>query len=143
MSQDARIHYHGFISDSELRALQGDADALLSFYLPDDVCAQGRFPSKLLEYLAHLKPVLSTRAPGISPEYDSILRFFNPLQQTSFDDAIRDLMSLTPNEKHQDVAHTYDFLMQNKLWESQAQRLVAFVRQNVTELKEWPKGGAL
>jgi glycosyltransferase involved in cell wall biosynthesis len=131
ISLDPRITYYGFVSDSELSGLIQTADALVSSYLPDDKHAWGRFPSKLLEYLGHLKPVLSTKTPGISPDFDSVLNYFDPYSQASFDNVIDGLFNLNECLRHEMKLRTHEFLSKKKLWTIQAQRVVEFVNNAV------------
>ena len=65
---DLRITYGGRVSDSELIPALFSASLLINPKPVDKEYAQTSFPSKLLEYLAVGRPVLTTRVVSIPPE---------------------------------------------------------------------------
>jgi len=65
--RDPRVHVVGYVSRTELLELYGDARALL-IPLFDDVRSTARFPTKIGEYLASGRPVVTT-AVGEIPRY--------------------------------------------------------------------------
>ena len=55
------ILFHGRVSDQALQVAYANADLLVSLRIPDDYAMKFSFPSKLFEYMATGRPVLTTR----------------------------------------------------------------------------------
>lgn len=75
--KDFRIKYLGLVSDKMLLKLYQEADVFLN---PRPTNMQGNqfnFPSKLLDYLAWNKPIISTWNKSLSPFYKKILYIAN------------------------------------------------------------------
>lgn len=68
-SSDSRIKYFGFVSPGEVSRLQAMASCLMITRDPAEAYTRYSFPSKLIEYMASGKPVLTTFLEGIPPEY--------------------------------------------------------------------------
>jgi glycosyltransferase involved in cell wall biosynthesis len=65
LSGEQRVSLPGYVSREELLALYGDASALL-IPLFDDVRSTARFPTKIGEYLASARPVVTTGVGEVS-----------------------------------------------------------------------------
>ncbi len=65
---DHRIEYRGFFTGPNLFRELRQADLLINPRPTATFVAHHSFPSKLIEYLAIGRPVLTTRIPGIPPE---------------------------------------------------------------------------
>ena len=75
---DDRVHLAGYLPREELLELYRDARALL-IPLFDDVRSTARFPTKIGEYLASARPIVSTRVGEISRHFrDGENAFISP-----------------------------------------------------------------
>jgi glycosyltransferase involved in cell wall biosynthesis len=63
------IRYLGYVPADEIGAYMGQADFLINPRPADQLFTRYSFPSKLLQYMATGKPVISSRLPGITSEY--------------------------------------------------------------------------
>jgi glycosyltransferase involved in cell wall biosynthesis len=63
------IRYLGYVPASEIGAWMEQADFLINPRPAGQLFTRYSFPSKLLQYMATGKPVVSTRLPGIPAEY--------------------------------------------------------------------------
>lgn len=68
-ASDSRIKYFGFVSPDEVARLQNMATCLVITRNPAEAYTRYSFPSKLIEYMASGKPVLTTFLDGIPAEY--------------------------------------------------------------------------
>lgn len=67
---DKRIKYYGFLPNrKEVLSLQKKASFLINMRLPSEPSSKYCFPSKLFEYMASGKPVLTMKLEGIPEEY--------------------------------------------------------------------------
>ena len=67
--RDARISFKGYCTQSEAKSLECGATVLINPRPSRQAFTQYSFPSKILEYMATGRPVISTRLPGIPEEY--------------------------------------------------------------------------
>lgn len=72
-ASDPRVFYGGLADEAQLANAYSAADLLVNPRPTTDDFTLYSFPSKLLEYLASGRPVLSTRLPGVPGEYEPYL----------------------------------------------------------------------
>lgn len=70
--KDSRIKYFGLLSPIKLQSIYQIADIFLN-PRPLNTDNKYNFPSKLFEYLAWKKPIISTFTKGLSPDYKNVL----------------------------------------------------------------------
>jgi glycosyltransferase involved in cell wall biosynthesis len=70
--RDQRIRYLGFVERTQLLAIYQSADLLVNPHSTTLRSARYVFPSKLLEYIASGRPVLTTATPEIAAEYGDL-----------------------------------------------------------------------
>ncbi len=73
-----RINFGGFASDDQLAAIYNRAALLVNPRPPSADFTHHSFPSKLLEYVASGRPVLSTRLPTIPVDYEPLMYWSKP-----------------------------------------------------------------
>lgn len=117
------VRYGGVVDFATLHKAYSDADVLVSARWPDLHYAPYTFPSKLLEYLATGKPVVSTRLPGIPREYWDVIVGCEPTPQSVADAIARAAREETVERRARRLA----FAEQRKP-SSQGRRLVRFLR---------------
>jgi len=118
--------FRGFVSDAELHQLSLDADVFINPRPSDRAVNKMIFPSKLLEYLAYGKPVVSTMTPGIGPEYRDILIVPEREEPEAFARAIEEVLNWSAEQRKAHAAKTFDFLRKHKTWLAQAKRFTEF-----------------
>jgi hypothetical protein len=82
------VIFYGFVDESVLKAGLKNADVFIDPRNTDLKETSNNFPSKLLLYLAHEKPILSTMAAGISPALQEILIDLNKYSLAQIRDLI-------------------------------------------------------
>jgi glycosyltransferase involved in cell wall biosynthesis len=118
-----RVEYYGFVDDAKLHELTLNADVLFnprpSHYIENRVA----FPSKLVRYLAYAKPIVSTWTDGLAPEYRDLLIVPEEETGASLGQAVLQAADYNDAEKAALASRVRDFLMANKSWKKQAERL--------------------
>ena len=80
-NKDLRIKYLGLLSKRRLSHLYTKADVFLNPRPTNLNWIDNNFPSKLFDYLAYDKPIISTWTKSLEPEYRKILNIVknNPI----------------------------------------------------------------
>lgn len=76
IDRDHRVRYLGLLTDHDLIKLYSQVDFFVNPRPNSSSHEKNNFPSKLLDYLAWNKPILSTRTDGLAPYYNDKLEFF-------------------------------------------------------------------
>lgn len=124
ISRDSRIHYLGLLDPCELSKLYERADFFVNPRPTDITYGDNNFPSKLLDYLAWNKPILSTKTGGLSPNFCNNLELCRGTPE-GFAEAIERALS-SPDQL---TAPSGDILS----WDEHADRLISFVEEYVEE----------
>lgn len=122
ISADSRTHYLGLLDPSELSKLYERADFFVNPRPTDIKYGDNNFPSKLLDYLAWNKPILSTKTAGLSPKLCDNLEICEGTPE-SFAAA----MEMALSSPDQLTAPCENILS----WEEHADRLMSFVGEYV------------
>jgi glycosyltransferase involved in cell wall biosynthesis len=124
---DPRIKYLGMLPDDQFREALALADAFINPQDPLTPFVEYSFPSKTLEYMSCVRPVLSTRLPGIPSAYFDYLIPIDDPSSEGIKDAIL-------NWLHTDISHLKErvisgahFLANNKVASIQTKRLAEFI----------------
>lgn len=127
--RDKRIVYMGKLPYPKVLDLYGRASVLVNPHASDVASARYMFPSKLLEYLAAGRPVISTLS---TPEVASI---YGPYIFALHDDAphalawlIERVATLSEEERQLVGERGRHFVLANKQWSSQGRRIASFLR---------------
>lgn len=109
IAADPRIVDFGMVSESHLRSLTEQAAVLVNPRPPFHPGNRFNFPSKVLEYLGTGKPVVSTRTPSFTPDYESVLFFSENETAAAFGRAIDRALALTAAERqaHREVVRRF------------------------------------
>jgi len=125
---DVRIKYLGFIpSRAALLQKQQAASMLVNMRSPEEPMSAYSFPSKLLEYMATGRPVLSPRLGGIPSEYYQHLVTMPSIRPVDIASAIRRTASLSESERTRIGAAARNYIVENKTADIQAQRIMHFL----------------
>ncbi|MDB4154464.1 glycosyltransferase [Candidatus Pelagibacter sp.] len=117
VKKDKRIKYLGLLSVSQLQNTFNKADIFLN---PRPVNMPGNeinFPSKLFDYLAWNKPILSTWTKSLSPIYKKVLHVVND-NPAAFASA---MISFLKDKKYQKINNKK--WIKNKNWNNEARKL--------------------
>jgi len=120
---DKRIKFYGLLPDYQLTRLYQKATVFLN---PRPIKMPGNeynFPSKLFDYLAWKKPIISTWTKSLTVEYKNILH----VTKDSPED-FANAMLLYINNKQKKLKGNKNF-EKKRNWENQAQRLVLFLNR--------------
>lgn len=120
---DKRIKFYGLLPDHKLNRLYQKASVFLN---PRPIKMQGNeynFPSKLFDYLAWKKPIISTWTKSLTADYKNILHI---TKDSPEDFATAMLLYINKKQKKYKVNKNFK---KKKNWENQAQRLVLFLNR--------------
>jgi glycosyltransferase involved in cell wall biosynthesis len=124
---DPRIAIAGFLDRQQWRSLVASAAVLVNPRLSDQPENRYNFPSKLIDYLATGRPVITTLSGDLEPEY---LEVTIPLYEET-PRALAALLQETlarPADKLADLgARGREFVLREKGWERQAKRVYEFI----------------
>ena len=127
--KDQRIKYLGLLTNSQLQKTYKRADVFLN---PRPVNIAGNeinFPSKLFDYLAWNKPIISTWTKSLSPIYKKVLHVVddNPI-------AIAFAMSSYLEVKKFSKTKTkIKNWIKEKNWNNEAGKLINFIKKSIIE----------
>lgn len=124
----SNIHFYGFVAQKEALAMQASATALINPRQPSGIFTRYSFPSKTLEYMRAGKPVLCCRLEGIPADYDPYLNY---MQEGSpgIVQAVRNLMSLSDQERNQMGEACREYVLQHKNPVVQCKKLLTLLRR--------------
>ena len=126
--KNERIIYLGYLASNDLRLHLAKAHFLVNARPAYASFAQQTFPSKILQYLATGKPVISTRLPGIPPEYWNHLI---PIDDER-PEAVAELFSVLATAPYEPFRRRglvgLEFVLRDKSEPAQGMRLAAFLR---------------
>jgi glycosyltransferase involved in cell wall biosynthesis len=85
------------------------------------------FPSKIVEYLSTGVPVVTTKLPGIPPDYDPYLRFTESDTTESLRDALLRVLAMSPEERVALGGAGSTFVRSTRGPEAQGRRIRSFL----------------
>jgi glycosyltransferase involved in cell wall biosynthesis len=127
VAQDDRIAYVGFLSDNEYRALLRRATVLINprpSNIPEN---EYNFPSKLLEYLASGRPVISTATAHVAEEYGDKVFLLREETPQALARLIEQVCSLSEEERKIIGQRGREYVINFKNWDIQGQRVYQFL----------------
>lgn len=128
--RDPRITVHawGGVPEAEVLRSQRQAHVLVNPRPSSHGANRYSFPSKLLEYLASGTPVVSTATEGVPAEYHPHL--YLPADETpeGLAAAVRRAAGLSEAERTARAGRARAWLLREKTWERQAERIGDFMR---------------
>jgi glycosyltransferase involved in cell wall biosynthesis len=127
---DPRIEYHSWddVPAAEVRRRQRQATVLVNPRPSEQRVNRYTFPSKLMEYLASGTATVSTAMPGIPDEYHAHLDLVREETADGLAQAIVRAGSRPAAERAARGARTREWVLREKGWEHQAERIGDFLR---------------
>lgn len=126
---DPRVEIKGFLSNQEVDNICREADALLSVREPSVTDNVVNYPSKIAQYLAWGKPVVSTWVPSLSPDYREVLEIGKEDTPEAFAEKIDEVLGWSLEQKRKKYSQIKEWFESKKSWKSQAERLVAWLER--------------
>ena len=127
---DSRITYLGYLaSHDDVVALYAQASVLVNLYRTDSPTLRYAFPSKVLEYLATGRPVVSTCTAGMREGYADIVTLLEEETPEALADLLRQIESMDTETIKQRGTTAKEFILKNKTWDGTGRRLAAFIRE--------------
>lgn len=105
MAGRANVEYRGFVGAQELASHVLAADVLINPRPTHEAFAQNSFPSKLIEYVASARPVLTTRIPAIPDEVKDCFHYIDDESPEGIAASILALSALGSQKRLSDAAH--------------------------------------
>lgn len=128
IKRDPRIKYLGFLpSREDLLQKQQQASMLINLRLPNEPGSTYAFPSKLLEYMASGRPVLTPKIGGIPEEYYKYLIIISSVLPSDIANAIQRTAAMSEEQYRQVGKFARRFIVENKTSHIQAQRIISFL----------------
>jgi len=130
IDSDNRIQFFGTVSKQDLNDLREKADILVN---PRPLIAENifNFPSKLLEYMAEQKIIVSTKTPGIPSDFSEMMI----LTTDSVSDLGRGLQQAAEMtaEQRKPMLHSLGVYAGVHTWSHEADRFGLFLRRLIKE----------
>jgi len=128
---DKRVSVKGFVSNEELHDICCRAAAFLNTRDPKIAENILNFPSKVPNYLAYGKPIISTWIDSFSEDYHDYLQIVNEDSVEAFVVRINNVMAWSQADRERFCQHVRGWFCQNKLWSRQAKRLSDWIATRI------------
>lgn len=127
VTQDKRMFYGGVLPNPEIKRRQAQATVLVNPRPSHRKITYYTFPSKLLEYLVSGRPTITTALPGIPDEYYPYVYLLRDETPEGLAQLIQDVCSKDPAELEQLGQRAREFVLLNKNWTRQGERIYEFI----------------
>ncbi len=132
-SEHPQIHYLGSIPPEDVKALSRNASFLVNARIPGDTYLRYSFPSKVLEYMATGIPVISSRLPGIPPEYYAHLLVLDDVSAQGLAECLQHNAGAHYASAQQAAQGAAAFCREHKTALQQGKKLVQTIFQDSTQ----------
>ncbi len=126
---NANVKYFGIQLNEKVVEAQKKADLLINPRPTDQEFVKYSFPSKNMEYMASGTPLLTTRLPGMPKEYDDHVYFIDVETAEGFADALRNVFSLSSDERRQKGMAAQKFVVENKKGSMQVKKVADIIKR--------------
>lgn len=125
---DSRIEYVGMLNIDELFQLYSKADVLLNLRIEDRV--DYHFPSKLLEYMATGRYVISTSIAHAARDYGEYLCILNDVSGKGLADCWDRIMKMSKQELYEKGVCERKFMLMQRTWKKRTEEMLAYMNFN-------------
>jgi glycosyltransferase involved in cell wall biosynthesis len=127
--EDPRIYYPGtLVPTAELFERSQKATILINPRPSSADFSRYSFPSKVLEYMAAGRPVLTTRLSSIPKEYDPLLLYFDEESPGALAAQWQRLRDMPAEQLDELGRKSREFVLQEKTFAPQGKKIVDFIR---------------
>lgn len=122
-----RIRFLGLVDRRDYLRILGQAGILINPRPPSLPENRYNFPSKLLEYLATGRPVVSTLTADLAEEYGDFIFACDEENPEALARAILSVSLTDPRVRQQKSLRAREFVLTSKSWEAQSSRVHGFL----------------
>ncbi len=126
-ASSSRLSYLGVVSREEQLSLLHQAGILINPRLTSLPENRYNFPSKLLDYLASGRPVISTLTADLAAEYADLVHVCEQENPRALASTITKVASLDPKEVERRRIRAHQKVVTQKSWALQGKRLYEFI----------------
>jgi glycosyltransferase involved in cell wall biosynthesis len=120
-----KIRYFGCLPQVELEAIQANVSVFVNPRPIEIAENRHNFPSKILEYIGSGRYVVSTRSPGISPDYEPHCIWTDNDNPKTIAEALDTALTQANTGKFPQVGR--EWIIRSRLWEKQAHRFLEWL----------------
>lgn len=124
---DSRIIYKGMVSHDEVVRLQRESTVLVNPRRPNGGITKYSFPSKTMEYMSSLTPMMGYHLEGIPEEYYPFMYTPKDLTQEALTECINETLSLPLEILQEKANNAFQFVAQSKNSVEQVRRMIEFL----------------
>ena len=128
---DSRIIYLGMLGLDDLYKYYNMADVLLNIRVSDSDDCKYFFPSKLFEYLATGKYVLSSAVSHIKEEYETMCYVIDDTTSEKLSEVFNTIHNKSKSELKAVGSKARDFAIKHKSWEKQTEKIISYIKENI------------
>lgn len=127
-ARDPRIRFWGSLPHAEVTRVYGQVDVFVNPHSIRHTSARYLFPSKLLEYLAFGRPVITTAStPEVQDEYGGVAQVMEGDDPAELGALMEGLGALSPLERRELGERSRAFVAERKTWTQQGRRMLDFI----------------
>lgn len=125
--EDTRIVYKGRLERTEIIKLQQKATLLINPRRPNGGITKYSFPSKTMEYMASMTPMIGYHLEGMPEEYYEHMYTPKDLSVEALAECINETLSLPFETLQAKAIAAAEFIAENKTSKAQVQRIIDFL----------------
>ena len=126
---DSRIHYVGMLNMEQLFRLYEKADVLLNLRIEEKI--DFHFPSKLLEYLATGKHVLSTPVAHAERDYGEYMTVLTDITPDGLASSINSIISIGKMEIFEKGRKARKYILDKRNWKTRTDEIVEYMNSKL------------
>ncbi len=127
------IVYGGLIDNNQIQEMERKVELLINPRITSNQFTNYSFPSKLIEYMASGTPVLTTKLSGIPNEYYNYFYTLDDESSEGLKLKLVELFSLPKKEFYNKGEIAKKFILKEKNYSSQANRIIDLIKMNWSE----------
>ena len=125
---DNRIIVYGQVSHDRVVQIERESTVLVNPRYTAIENAAYSFPSKLIEYLACGRPVISSHLSGIPSEYDAYVIYIEDDSTEKLQEVMEQVINIPYNTLNEMGEENYRFVQDNKSSYAQGEKMVSFIK---------------
>jgi len=127
---DKRITFPGYLNSYRaVLDLYQDADVLINAQQSRFPASRYTFPSKLIEYMATGRPVISTCTAGVKEEFSEFIFLLEEETPEGLARLIQRIEKLSLSQRLDLGRIARSYILENKTWEIQGSRIAEFIKK--------------